>query len=518
MHKIKSIILSTIFTILLGLLLGINYYYEETPETPNNLYQVYLDGEKIGIINSKDELYNLINEEQAEIKDEYKVNQVYPPKGFQIIRKSTYDENLSTARDVYDYIKDKKTFTIKGYTITIKSDDEEEPTKYIYVLDRAVFEEAIKNLAKTFVTEDRYEQYIEGTQSEISDTGYIIERMLFEEEVSIKESYISVDEKIYTDVAELTKYLLFGENNDIKEYTVVQGDTIEKIAENNKLNTSELLLANQNIKSVDTLLAIGQKLNVSLINPVLTFIYEEYIVEDIEQQFQTEYKEDNTKYTDYSKTIQEGVNGISRISSRAQFINGEENQQRTDVKTEQVIRNVKNRVIVKGTKKRQSSSPITGKPLDLGGEWYWPTNHPYVITSRFQWRWGSFHEGIDISGTGYKSPIYAALDGVVIQAGYGGIAGNASGCNVIIQHDNGYYTLYGHMATIYSKSRERSYKRYSSSECDMIVKVGQRVKRGQQIGKMGKTGTATGVHVHFGLFNGRPYYGGKAINPMRLWQ
>lgn len=516
MNKIKSLILSAIFTIGLGILLGLNFYFEKPEETPNNLFQVYLDGQKIGVIESKEELYNLINDEQSEIKEQYNVDQVYPPKGFQIIKKNTYNEKISTIRDVYNYIKDDKTFTIKGYTITIKSDDEEEPTKYIYVLDKNVFEEAIKNVAKTFVTEERYNEYIEGLQPEIADTGYIIERMLFEEDISIKESYISVNEKIYTDVAELTRYLLFGENNAVKEYTVVQGDTIEKIAENNKLNTSELLIANQNIKSADTLLAIGQKLDVSLINPVLTFIYEEYIIEDIEQQYQTIYQEDNTKYTDYSETIQEGVNGISRISSRAQFINGEENQQRADLKTEAVIRNIQNKIVVKGTKKRSSGGGITGKPLDLGGEWYWPTNHPYKITSGYEWRWGSFHDGIDISGTGDNSPIYAALDGTVIEAGFGGIVGTASGCNVVLEHDNGYYTVYAHMTTKYSK--DVHYKKYKSSECDMIVSVGQQVKRGQQIGKMGETGTATGVHLHFGLFNGRPYNGGKSVNPLRLWK
>ena len=516
MNKIKNIILSTIFTILLGVLLGINFLLEDDLDLPNNLYQVYLDGEKVGIIESKDELYKLINEEQSEIKNEYNVDQVYPPKGFQIIKKNTYNENLSTVRDVYDSIKDESSFTIKGYTITIKSDDENEPTKYIYVLDKSIFEEAVKNVAKTFVTEERYKQYIDGTQAEISDTGYIIERMLYEEDISIKDSYISVDEKIYTNVDELTRYLLFGENNAVKEYTVVAGDTIEKIAENNKLNTSELLIANQSIKSADTLLAIGQKLDVSLINPVLTFIYEEYIIEDIEQQYQTEYKEDSTKYTDYSETIQEGVNGISRISSRAQFINGEENQQRADVKTEMVVRNIQNKIVVKGTKKHSSGGAVSGKPLDLGGTWYWPTNHPYIITSGYEWRWGAFHDGIDISGTGYKSPIYAALDGTVIEAGYGGIVGNASGCNVVIEHDNGYYTVYAHMATKYKS--DISYKRYKSSECQMIVSVGQRVNRGQRIGLMGKTGTATGVHLHFGLFNGRPYNGGKSVNPWRLWR
>ena len=87
MNKIKNIILSTIFTILLGVLLGINFLLEDDLDLPNNLYQVYLDGEKVGIIESKDELYKLINEEQSEIKNEYNVDQVYPPKGFQIIKR-----------------------------------------------------------------------------------------------------------------------------------------------------------------------------------------------------------------------------------------------------------------------------------------------------------------------------------------------------------------------------------------------------------------------------------------------
>lgn len=518
MNKIKGLVFSTLVTVFLGVLLGLGYFVEEKYENPNSIYQVYLDGKKIGLIESKEDLYSLINEEQIEIKNTYNVDQVYPPKGFQIIKENTYSDKLATTRDIYDYIKEDKQFTVKGYTVAIKyANNEDEPIKYIYVLDRGVFEEAVKNIAKTFVTEERYKQYIDGTQPEISDTGYIIQRMLFQEEITVKESYISVDEKIYTDIADLTRYLLFGDNNEVKEYTVVQGDTIEQIAYNNKLNTSELLIANQDLESEDTLLAIGQKLDISLINPILTLEYEEYIVEDVEQQYSTEYQEDPNQYTDYSKTIQDGVNGIERISSIALFVNGEENQQRTGMTVEQTIRPIQNKIIVKGTKKRVTTlPPISGSNFDIGGAWYWPTNHPYKITSGYAYRWGTFHDGIDISGTGYKSPIYAALDGTVIVAGWGGIAGSSSGCNVIIQHDNGYYTLYGHMAT--KKGNDIPYRTYKTSDCDMIVSVGQRVKRGQQIGKMGKTGNATGVHLHFGLFNGRPYNGGRSINPMNLWK
>ena len=80
--------------------------------------------------------------------------------------------------------------------------------------------------------------------------------------------------------------------------------------------------------------------------------------------------------------------------------------------------------------------------IDTGTTWGWPTNVPYIITSGYEWRWGSFHEGIDISGTGYGSPIYAVQDGVVYDAGLGGTVGIVAGWNVVIQHDNNNYSVY----------------------------------------------------------------------------
>lgn len=513
----KGILTCILLAILLIGLLSINFFYEESYTKPNSTYQVYLDGEKIGLINSKDDLYSLINEEQTEIKEQYSVNQVYPPKGFQIVKKNTYNDNLITVKNVYDSIKNAKQFTIKGYTVTIKNADENVEPKYIYVLDKEIFEEAVENVIKIFIGEERYKQYTNDTQPEIIDTGYTIDNMYFSDKISIKDSYISVAEKIYTDSTELTKYLLFGENNSVKEYTVVQGDTIESIAEANQLNPEELLIANQELKTTNTLLAIGQKLNVALINPILSLTYEETVVEDIEKKYQTTYQDDPNEYEGYTKTTQAGVNGIDRITSIVQFTNGVQNQGGYIVDNlTKVIKAPVNEIIVKGTKKRSNGGGITGKPPVLKGQWYWPTNQPYIITSPYAYRGGTFHNGIDISGTGYKSPVYAALDGEVISSGFGGMTGTSSGCNVVIKHDNGYYTVYAHLAT--TKKNERPFTNYRSSDCDRVVTIGQRVTRGQRIGKMGQTGQATGVHLHFSVYVGVPYNGGYHINPWRLWQ
>ena len=497
MNKTKGIILCSLITILITTLLGFCFMTEESYAIPTSIYQVYLDGEKIGLINSKDELYKLINKEQVEIKDEYKVDQVYPPKGFKIIKKNTYDENVTTVADVYEEIKDQKEFTIKGYTITIKSNVEGAEPVYIYVLDKKIFEKAVNNIVVTFIGEERYDQYLNEEQPEIVDTGYIIEKMEFEENISIKESYISVEDKIYTDANELTKYLLFGENISIKEYKVKQGDTVAKIAEENQLNVSELLIANDNIKTEDALLAIGQTVNVALIDPVLTLVYDVYLVQDVEQQFEKEIVKDSTKYNDYKKVTTEGVNGINRIAQSVQFKNGEQMAGAYTIST-QVIRPVQNQITTIGTKIKFTGNGQTGTYVDTGDAWAWPTNSPYVITSHYGYRWGTLHDGMDISGTGYGSPIYAVLDGEVYQAQWGGVVGNSAGYNVVIKHDNGMYTVYAHCSKLY-------------------VKKGQRVTRRQKIAAMGSSGVATGTHLHLGVFTGVPYNGGKSIDPRKLW-
>ena len=504
----KGIIVSAIITIILTVIIGYEFLNIKEETSPYSKYRIYLDGEKIGLIQSKEELYNMINKEQTEIKNKYKVSKVYPPKGFEIIKVNTYDTNNNSISDVYEQIKSLKEFTVKGYNVIIETNDNKKAPIYINVLDKDLFKKALERYVRTFIGEERYQQYLDETQPEIIDTGFLIENMYFQENISIKEAYISVDEKIYTDVDELTKYLLYGDNTEKKEYTVVQGDTVESVAFANKLSVSELIIANDDIKSSEALLAIGQKVNVSYISPRVTLIYEELVTQDTEQQYQTEIQEDSSQYTSYKAVKQKGENGINRITSRVQFINGTQNEGVTFVGDPIVIKPVVNEIIVKGTKKYYvpPQNPdggdvidIRGTQVDNGATWGWPTNTPYVITSPYGYRWGTLHDGIDISGTGYGSPIYASLDGTVVQAQWGGMVGNSAGINVVLAHDNGYYTVYAHLSKFY-------------------VSPGQRVSRGERIGAMGHTGNAFGTHLHFGVFTGPPYNGGKSFNPLRLWQ
>jgi len=118
------------------------------------------------------------------------------------------------------------------------------------------------------------------------------------------------------------------------------------------------------------------------------------------------------------------------------------------------------------------------------GAFGWPLN-TRVITQYFK----NYHLGIDIDGnTG--DPIFVADGGVVLRAGWwlGGF-GNA----VKIDHGNGFTSTYAHMSQI-------------------NVSVGQKVNKGQVIGRVGNTGRSFGSHLHFTIQNG-----GKYLNPLTIF-
>lgn len=97
-----------------------------------------------------------------------------------------------------------------------------------------------------------------------------------------------------------------------------------------------------------------------------------------------------------------------------------------------------------------------------------------------------FHKGIDFTAPS-GTPIQATGEGVVESVNK---AGRGYGNNVVINHGFGYETLYAHMMTV-------------------SVRAGQKVKKGQQIGTVGSTGTSTAPHCHYEV-----HFNGNAVNPI----
>lgn len=476
---------------------------------PNSIYKVYLNGESIGLIENKQELLDLIDQEQIEIKNKYKVDKVYPPSGLDIQDVVTYDNDISSAINVYEKIKDKEPFTVSGYEVTITYKDNDDITEgddaeatekdeeevkepvVMNVLKKEDFEEGFYDTIAAFVGSETLEKYSNGTQPEIVETGSKIENVYWNEDIKIKESYLSTEEYIYTNSSDVSKYLLFGTLEEGKKYTVKDGDDISSVAEANNLNVDEFLVANPEFTSANVLLTAGQQVNTALINPVVNIVYEEEKIEDVEVPFETEYQDDDTMYKGNNETIQLGENGETRVTEKIQYINGE--IQGLYITSKQELTPAVNKIVKRGTKVSSSSGGYEYYDVPFTNDtWSWPTISPYVITSKYGWRWGKIHAGIDISGCGYNSPIYSIGDGVVVETGYH----YSMGYYVYVAHGNDYYSVYMHMSKY-------------------IVSKGQTLSRGQQLGKMGNSGFSTGTHLHLGIYKGYPYIGGVAQNPCK---
>jgi murein DD-endopeptidase MepM/ murein hydrolase activator NlpD len=118
------------------------------------------------------------------------------------------------------------------------------------------------------------------------------------------------------------------------------------------------------------------------------------------------------------------------------------------------------------------------------GEFIWPSQFQALSGTDFM----EGHPGIDLS-TPKGTPVYAADSGLVIFAGWTGLG---YGNTVLIDHGNGYQTLYGHLSQI-------------STVCGSVV------DKAELIGLAGDTGNSTGAHLHFEV-----RVPGGYLNPLKV--
>ena len=138
---------------------------------------------------------------------------------------------------------------------------------------------------------------------------------------------------------------------------------------------------------------------------------------------------------------------------------------------------------------RSSGGGSTRAPASYtGGKFMWPVVGGGNYISQY---FHSGHYGLDIAAD-YNSTVRAAASGTVIFAGW---KSNGGGYQVWVAHGSGLYTTYNHMSGV-------------------SVGQGERVARGQQVGRIGESGNATGPHVHFEVWRGPIWDGGARVNPL----
>ena len=356
-------------------------------------------------------------------------------------------------------------------------------------MDANIFSSAIEDLITIFVDDKEYELYKKNEQKEITTTGSLIENIYVNEEITYKAVNIPVEEKIYTNSKDLSAYLLYGDKFQERKVKVKSGDSIESLAFDNEISVQEFLIFNPQYTSRENLLVPGTDVTISNVDPKIQIVVETYEVVDKETKFQVVEQYDSSLTKGSVVVKQEGQNGLERVTQNVKSMNGVISY--VDPVDKEVIKSPVSKIVNIGTK----YVPNIGST----GSWGWPTNSGYTISSYYGYRTfaGSreFHNALDIAGTGYGSNIYAANNGVIEIRAYNSSYGNY----IMINHNNGYYSLYAHMSSFASG-----------------LSVGSTVSRGQVIGYVGSTGRASGPHLHFEIRNCAKY--SCVTNPLSYYR
>lgn len=250
---------------------------------------------------------------------------------------------------------------------------------------------------------------------------------------------------------------------DIAYYTVKSGDTVLAIADKFGLQPETLMWSNSNIEQNPDRLSVGDALRILPVDGVLHVVKPGETLSDLADEYDV----------GMDQIVAYAGNGLSSTAD-----------------TLTVGREL---VVPGGTREFATASASSGDYV--GGAYYVdaPDNAPQG-SGNFSWPaagyvsqsyWGG-HPAIDIAGS-IGAAVTAADGGYVVLAGGGWNGGY--GNHVIIDHGNGFTTLYAHLNSIF-------------------VSPGMTVSKGQQIGTMGNTGNSTGPHLHLEV-----RYGGVPYNP-----
>lgn len=331
------------------------------------------------------------------------------------------------------------------------------------------------------------EQEIEAKQADINALNIQIDAK--EEEIEKKKIDITnleaENEKNLDNFGEMLHALYITENTDIFSVLSNSSDIYDllvrtkmmlNITEQNNQLMEELKLS---LKQAEDMLAQLEQDKIDLqtfnekLNNELTEL--ETAKADLETQQAAEKalsEEYNNEYAYYSSVI-------SDFESKQNSLTNEKAANKEEI--EEYEKQIQREILLAQQKSNQ---------VYQEGDWIWPLDHNYtMITTYFGWDdWRSgMHKAIDISGGGINGAnIYASKGGTVITAKDNYIPGYSYGKYVVIDHGDGYSTLYAHCSALY-------------------VSVGTVVNQGDIIAAVGSTGWSTGPHLHFAVnLNGVP--------------
>jgi len=264
-------------------------------------------------------------------------------------------------------------------------------------------------------------------------------------------------------------------------YTVSEGDAHSLIVE--KLGMTMLELERLNPGFEEKVLMPGDRIKYSAEVPYLPVAVTRTEIFDQPIAYTTEYRDDSALFHGNTRISVAGEYGYDRITSRVSIVNGIES--RRDTIGRETISLPVTQVILRGIRDLPAGQIST--QTASYGKFIYPVPAGNNVSEWGHWNGGYYgHSGVDISAP-YGTAIFAGDSGTVSHSGWY----HGYGYTVIIDHDNGFRTLYAHASAIPAH-----------------IKVGTTVIQGETIAFVGATGIADGNHLHFEV-----RLGGTILNP-----
>ncbi len=255
--------------------------------------------------------------------------------------------------------------------------------------------------------------------------------------------------------------------SDVIEYIVEEGDTVSSIAA--KFDITEDTIRWENDLESKESIKVGQKLTILPVSGVSHKAQKGDTVYSIAKKYDVDPQEIvNFPFNTFAndETFELAVGQIVTVP------NG-------------VIKEAASSPSTPRTRTRQTT-PDAGTAV-ASGSFVWPTSGG--ISQGFSW----YHKAIDVANRAAPN-VLAADAGTVVTAGWSNVG---YGYHIVIDHGNGYRTLYAHMQALYVSTSPGN----------------NRVGKGQPIGRMGSTGRSTGTHLHFEVIRNGVY-----LNPLSVLQ
>lgn len=442
---------------------------------------IYYKEELLGIVHDLDEYEAFLNRIYIEkYAEEFPDTEVGLGEDIHVSKSLSYFEVEDKDEEIFEYLESNNFFSIMGYRIEFSNG------AVTYVKDSEDFIKARKDFVLNFLESEGVDpsktlKAIDSGQKPnvFSSLGLLDLGYKYVDTAKISNVLVPID-LMLRDYNECIQWLSFGYNYKPSYYTVEEGDTLQGVAAKKGVSTTNLVSVNADkIKSENQVLQVGEKLNVTEIkSPIKLEVTKQRV------SIEPDYPKD-TKY-EYDPTLREGQRyvkqsykvGKYRVMYNETFVNGVLDPKRSKEVSRLQLEFPQQEIVVIGT----MVLPSVGS-----GSFRYPTDNAEVTCG-----WGCYagHAALDIVNRYNRyGPVRAADRGRVYETGYTGI----NGYYIIINHNNGLYTYYGHMNR------------------PAYVGAGVVVGKGEVIGQIGETGLAFGAHIHFEIRTSPSY--GSSVYP-----